>query len=35
MSAKSVKGPNGKKPSSVATNLIGKWIADPIEVSFD
>lgn len=24
MSAKSVQGPNGKKPASAATNLIGK-----------
>lgn len=29
MSAKSVQGPNGKKPASVATNLIGKATFTP------
>lgn len=35
MSAKNVHGPNGKKPASAATNLIGKsvsiFISDPIQ----
>jgi hypothetical protein len=30
MSAKSTAGPGGKKPASVATNLIGKWFSNVI-----